>query len=176
MATNSKKPLKQLQAKVIQFPEIPKDFSSPSIIANNAACSEAKLCSAFRKWYRDNSQLAPQLGRIFFVPNEGSRDPKFGAILKHKGWREGVSDYIWNLGPNGRALYMEFKRPGQKQSPGQMQFELECRASGAQYSVFYSPQEAAVYCSILLFSERFIEQDAFNKLIQSARAMCRDLA
>ena len=141
----------------------------PTPINGQLGNSEAKECSLFRKWYSSHAEVAPQLGRIFFIANEGARNGKFAGILKNKGWRAGFSDYAWLIGPKGRCVFLEFKVDLNKQSEAQKEFAKLCKEAGADYEVFYSWKEAATFCTIFLFSEYHISQDVFEKLLESIR-------
>lgn len=89
------------------------------------------------------SLLAAQCGFIFFTcSNEGTdrANPARLAKLKRMGLRPGVADLVFVK--EGRAYFLEMKKPGGKQSENQIDFQLDCAMVGAQYAVAWSFEEA----------------------------------
>jgi hypothetical protein len=93
------------------------------------------------------SLLAAQCGFLFFsVGNEAMGEAKTGAglgrmaRLKKMGLRPGVADLVFVK--DGRAYFLEMKKPGGKQSDDQTDFQLDAARVGAQYAVAYSFEEA----------------------------------
>lgn len=89
------------------------------------------------------SLLAAQCGFIFFAcSNEGTdrANPARLAKLKRMGLRPGVADLVFVK--EGRAYFLEMKKPGGKQSDNQIDFQLDCALVGAQYAVAWSFEEA----------------------------------
>lgn len=80
----------------------------------------------------DTLRLRGMPGLHFFaVPNGEARSAKTGARLKRQGVRAGEPDYvlIWN----GRAIGLELKAEGGRQSPEQRQIEEEWTLAGGLY-------------------------------------------
>jgi len=89
------------------------------------------------------SLLAAQCGFIFCsIPNEGKdrANPARLAKLKRMGLRLGVADLVFIK--DGRAYFLEMKKPGKKQSDDQIDFQLDAARVGAQYAVAWSFEEA----------------------------------
>jgi len=89
------------------------------------------------------SLLAAQCGFIFCsIPNEGKdrANPARLAKLKRMGLRPGVADLVFIK--DGRAYFLEMKKPGGKQSDDQIDFQLDAACAGAQYAVAWSFEEA----------------------------------
>lgn len=63
------------------------------------------------------------------------------ARQKRLGMRLGVADLCFVL-PDGRAAFLEVKRPGGRQSPEQRTFQIQCEVVGAPYAVVRSSAEA----------------------------------
>lgn len=81
-------------------------------------------------------------GLIYYhCPNGEMRSERTGARLKRLGVKRGVADLCFVL-PDGRAAFMEVKRPGGQQSTDQRAFELQCEATGAPYRIAHSSKEA----------------------------------
>jgi hypothetical protein len=93
------------------------------------------------------SLLAAQCGFLFFaVPNEGMGEAKTGAglgrmaRLKKMGIRPGVADLVFVK--DGRAYFLEMKKPGGKQSENQKAFEIDAMKAGSWYATAFSFSEA----------------------------------
>ena len=89
------------------------------------------------------SLLAAQCGFIFWsTPNEGTdrANPARLAKLKRMGLRPGVADLVFIK--DGRAYFLEMKKPGGNQSDNQIDFQLDCAIVKAQYAVTWSFEEA----------------------------------
>lgn len=91
------------------------------------------------------SLISKQYRFLFFaVPNEAlgrggvdrSQNARRIRYLKTLGLTPGVSDLI--IGHRGRMLCLEVKRPGEKQSENQEQFERWSRGCGIPYCVVTS--------------------------------------
>ncbi|CAK0774907.1 putative VRR-NUC domain-containing protein [Gammaproteobacteria bacterium] len=84
--------------------------------------------------------MAPSRGFLFFaVPNEGMGEARTGAgigrmaRLKRMGMRPGVADLVFVK--DGRAYFLELKRPGGKQSEAQKLFQEDVYWSGSIYGL-----------------------------------------
>jgi len=81
------------------------------------------------------------------VPNGEARSPKTGARLKRQGVRAGEPDYVllWK----GRAIGLELKAEGGRQSPEQRQVEQEWQAAGGLYRCVKGYDEAIQFLDML---------------------------
>jgi hypothetical protein len=61
--------------------------------------------------------------------------------LVAQGFRRGAADLIL-LSPEGKTHFLEMKRPGGKQSPGQVDFQKLCEKKGWPYKLAESAQDA----------------------------------
>ena len=68
------------------------------------------------------------------TPNEMARALDF---LNKTGMKKGVSDLLIH-GVNGRCIWAECKRPGEKQSEDQIKMENKVKKLGGIYFIFYS--------------------------------------
>lgn len=89
------------------------------------------------------SLLAARCGFLFCsIPNEGKdrANPARLAKLKRMGLRPGAGDLLFIK--RGLSYFLEMKKPGEKQSDDQIDFQLDCAMVGAQYAVAWSFEEA----------------------------------
>jgi len=96
----------------------------------------------------DTLRLRGKEGLHFFaVPNGEARSPKTGARLKRQGVRAGEPDLIllWNK----RAIGLELKAEGGRQSPEQRQVEQEWTAAGSLYRCVKGYDEAIQFLDML---------------------------
>lgn len=96
----------------------------------------------------DTLRLRGKEGLHFFaVPNGEARSPKTGARLKRQGVRAGEPDYVllWK----GRAIGLELKAEGGRQSPEQRQVEQEWQAAGGLYRCVKGYDEAIQFLDML---------------------------
>jgi len=101
---------------------------------------EERICIEFADSLRA-ATLAGELKCIFcHVPNEGKRHIFVALILRAMGMITGCADYFfaWESGSG----FIEFKTPGNKQTPSQKDFEQWCVDLGIKYAVCTSAAEA----------------------------------
>jgi len=87
--------------------------------------------------------MAAQCGFLFFsCANEGTdrASPARLAKLKRMGLRPGVADLVFIK--DSRAYFLEMKKPGEKQSDNQIDFQFDCAVVKAQYAVAWSFEDA----------------------------------
>jgi len=78
---------------------------------------------------------------FFAVPNGGARSASEGGRFKAMGVLAGVADLVL-VSHDGRALFLELKAKGGRQSPAQADFEHACAVSCAPYAVASNLDEA----------------------------------
>lgn len=82
--------------------------------------SEHDEAVAFIKRVRIEQRRAPELGRLYAIPNGGHRNINVARKMKAEGVIAGVSDYFLSVPVDGfHGLYIELKdrkRPGRKTS------------------------------------------------------------
>ena len=96
----------------------------------------------------DTLRLRGKEGLHFFaVPNGEARSAKTGARLKRQGVRAGEPDYVllWK----GRAIGLELKAEGGRQSPEQRAIEQEWIAAGSMYRCVKGYDEAMAFLDML---------------------------
>lgn len=76
--------------------------------------------------------------RLFMVHNN-PKDKRDGAILKGMGMVKGVSDMIYLK--TLQVLFLEFKLPGQYQTPDQVAFQSIVEALGFKYIIVTSLEQ-----------------------------------
>ena len=83
----------------------------------------------------------------FHVPNGEYRSPRTGARLKRVGTKPGEPDFIllWNK----RAIGLELKAEGGRQSAEQRAIEQEWIAAGADYRCVKGYEEAMAFLDML---------------------------
>jgi hypothetical protein len=98
----------------------------------------AKLCAAIRQAIL-NDQF---IGMFLHIPNEELTDvkPQTALIKKVTGKIHGAADYIF-IGPH-HAFFIEMKAGKGKQSENQKMFQSWCAASGIDYHLCYSAEDA----------------------------------
>lgn len=109
---------------------------------------EAVIQQQAVKWFNNNYCLPmhePQL-IIHSVPNGINVPCKLSDrikgldLLNKTGQKSGVADLLIH-GKNGKCIWAECKRPGEKQSPEQEQLENQINKLGGVYFVFRSLEE-----------------------------------
>lgn len=96
----------------------------------------------------DTLRLRGKEGLHFFaVPNGEARSAKTGARLKRMGVRAGEPDYVllWQ----GRAIGLELKAEGGRQSPEQRQIEQEWLLAGGLYRCVKGYEQAMEFLDML---------------------------
>lgn len=96
----------------------------------------------------DTLRLRGKEGLHFFaVPNGEARSAKTGARLKRMGVKAGEPDYvlIWK----GRAIGLELKERGGRQSPEQRAIEQEWTLAGGMYRCVKGYDEAMAFLDML---------------------------
>lgn len=107
------------------------------------AATEHDIQAAFFAWAKWEGINRPDLDLMFAIPNGGKRHPATGAKMKEEGVRAGVPDVCLPVGRAGyHALYIEFKRKGNKPSPEQWAFIDRLMGAGNCVRVCYSFDEA----------------------------------
>jgi hypothetical protein len=91
---------------------------------------EDKLQKQIVKWF---GLQYPHLEKLLAYNLNNSRNQIAGAINKTMGVRAGRNDL--SLDYRGKALLLELKAPGKKQSPEQVQYEKTCIEYGNHYRV-----------------------------------------
>ena len=77
----------------------------------------------------------------FAIPNAGKRSWRTAKQMKAEGLTAGVADLCFLL-PCGEVLWLELKRPGEKQTAAQIVFQGVCESLGHPYYVARSFDEA----------------------------------
>ena len=106
----------------------------------NENVTEAKIQQEIYCWYRNSFCLNFHYPKhiIFSVPNESSK--KMDTLFKMaRGMVPGVSDMI--IVRPDEVLFVEVKRPGQKQSENQINFQNDVEKLGYRYILTHSLEE-----------------------------------
>jgi hypothetical protein len=98
--------------------------------------SEAQMQAACSLWFRNYYQDSRG---VLIAVNNNSEDNRLGAIRKHMGIREGVSDTIYFR--TGKAYLIELKLPNGSQSPAQKRFEKRIKKEGFEYRIAWTFNE-----------------------------------
>lgn len=77
----------------------------------------------------------------FAIPNQSNRHIASAAKMKAEGVRSGVADLCFML-PDGRAGWLEMKKPGGSMSPTQKAFRDRCHMLGHRWALAKSIDEA----------------------------------
>lgn len=77
----------------------------------------------------------------FAIPNQGNRHIRNATKMKAEGVRSGVADLCFML-PNGRAAWLEMKKPGGSMSDTQKQFRDRAQSLGHFWALAKSVDEA----------------------------------
>lgn len=82
----------------------------------------------------------------FMVPNDaaGATNMRKAMKLKSMGLRAGVSDLVVVL-KSGHIVFLEVKRPNQKLSPSQKEFQELCLKNNWPYAVVYNSADAVEF-------------------------------
>ncbi len=102
--------------------------------------TESQIQKDCVKWFR---KAFPSIEPLFFaVPNGGARNAWTAKIMRDEGVRSGVADLILLLPRSGFAsLCIEMKKPGEKQSDNQKEFQRLAEKARNKYVVCYSLEE-----------------------------------
>lgn len=94
-------------------------------------------------WELVSKQLGIPAFLLFHIPNEGTKNPIRGKLLKAIGVRAGVPDLFLAV-PTGsqHGLFLELKRKGGTVSEGQKKFIGYALGQGYAVQVAYSVDEA----------------------------------
>ena len=105
------------------------------------AISESQIQRMCVKWF-DFYFPALKLN-LFSIPNEGKRTPRNGARMNAQGRRKGAADMFLAV-PNLKhgnivhGIFIEFKKPGEKQSDEQKEFQHSVEKAGYRYELITS--------------------------------------
>jgi hypothetical protein len=101
--------------------------------------SESKIQSDSFTWHWNT--YPHERGQLFMVYNN-PKNAAHGSILKAMGMLAGVSDlcYLTDNAPRG-IVFLECKKPGGTQSPGQKEFQSRVQSLGFDYHLFHSLEE-----------------------------------
>lgn len=102
----------------------------------NTELSEDQIQASMVEWFNNTFCLKFHTPRsiIFSVPNGGIRHKIVAIILKATGLLSGVSDLI--IIHLGIIYFVEVKKPGEKQSPSQKEFQARVESHGFKYLFF----------------------------------------
>ena len=115
-------------------------------IAKATRPKEIQIHCAYVAWCRRMQGLHPELARGFHPPNGEARDAITGAKLKRMGVRASVLDWCLPVPRGGHhGLFIEFKRSGEKPTPGQSVEIAALRADGYRVEVFDDWAQAAEF-------------------------------
>ena len=91
--------------------------------------------SALFCWASLNVGKYPQLKWMFAIKNEEkSGSVVLGAKAKQAGVKAGVADiFLPSFRKNRLGLFIEMKKPGEKQKPIQIQFQYDMELAGYKY-------------------------------------------
>ena len=101
--------------------------------------SEISMQSKCVQWYWNEFRFTSNK-RMLHCNMNNSFNRIAGAIAKSLGVVSGVSDCEF-IDYGGVTWYIEFKLPGGKQSPEQIEFQKEVEARGHKYIIIYSFEE-----------------------------------
>lgn len=104
--------------------------------------SESQIQQSCIRWFQ---LVHPQLwkdGVLFHIPNERKCSVRQGRKLKSEGVVKGVADLCLAQAKHGfHALYIEMKKPGNYQKPGQKEWQTGIEKHGYKYVVCKSRDE-----------------------------------
>lgn len=99
--------------------------------------SEARLQAECHQWHWNEDEFKP-FRRLLFTVNNNAHNRIKGAINKAVGVVPGVSDMVY-LAFGVHCI--ELKKPGERQSPEQRDFQAKATAQGHQYHLVRSLEE-----------------------------------
>jgi hypothetical protein len=95
---------------------------------------ETALQIECKSWFDDNYRLIKKA--FFKIHNEGKKSKRQGSEDKAAGIVSGVADSLLSVAKCGyNGFYIEFKKPGEKQSPAQKIWESEIKPLRYKYMV-----------------------------------------
>lgn len=98
--------------------------------------TEHQIQSAFFDFIRIKRNSDWRYKLVFAVPNGGQRHPAVAAKMKAEGVTPGVADVLCLYPAHGHCgLCLEFKRPKEKQTEAQREFENYVHTAGYMYQV-----------------------------------------